>query len=68
MKRTPIQVICSVIPETPLVAVNHVTMALCDDGTIWVREVQGPKHRADRATTLEWRRLPDIPQDEEPAK
>ena len=33
-------------------------MAMCDDGTVWFR----------RSAADEWNRLPDIPQDQPPAK
>jgi len=36
---------------------NNFTLVICDDGTIW-------QHRGTGFSSRDWRRLPDIPQDE----
>jgi len=54
MKRKTIQIAIAGVENTASTQCNYITVALCDDGTIW--------EMANRRN--EWQQLPEIPQGE----
>ncbi len=53
--RRIVQIATAGVENTRSTQCNHITTALCDDGTVW--------ELADNTDNPQWRRLPEIPQD-----
>lgn len=57
MERKIIQIATALVPETDKSLYEKMTVALCNDGTVWEYEYRFETNQ------YEWMRLKDIPQD-----